>query len=221
MVAWPNPGPYGRRLGIVAVRRSWMWVFMRRVIAIAVAGAGLAGCSSLSWDMFKSTPPNLQVQLESNPPGADAHTSLGPGCKTPCSVTTPVPGASFSVSYTLPNHQPATVPVNIVETPAISRHQPPSRPIRTRYLRNCNRWHLQSPSRKCIGRINRRLRSRRPHRLRPLRSPIPARPRRRLPPRRASTGAAQDCRQAARCLDCLQAVSPSKQRLSPVTRPVE
>ena len=117
MVAWPNPGPYGRRLGIVAVRRSWMWVFMRRVIAIAVAGAGLAGCSSLSWDMFKSTPPNLQVQLESNPPGADAHTSLGPGCKTPCSVTTPVPEASFSVSYTLPNHQPATVPVNIVKTP--------------------------------------------------------------------------------------------------------
>lgn len=30
---------------------------MHRVIAIAFAGAGLAGCSSVSWDMFKSTPP--------------------------------------------------------------------------------------------------------------------------------------------------------------------
>ena len=37
---------------------------MRRVIAIAVAGMGLAGCSSFSLDAFKSTPPTIQVQLE-------------------------------------------------------------------------------------------------------------------------------------------------------------
>lgn len=90
---------------------------MRRVIAIAVAGVSLAGCSSVSWDMFKSTPPTMQIQLDSAPPGAEAHTSLGPGCKTPCSVTVPVPDASFSVSYTLAKHQPATVPVNVVKNP--------------------------------------------------------------------------------------------------------
>jgi hypothetical protein len=90
---------------------------MRRVIAIAVAGLSLAGCSSMSWDMFKSTPPNMQVQLESNPPGADAVTSLGPGCKTPCSVTVPVPPAAFSVAYSLAKYQPATVPVNLVKSP--------------------------------------------------------------------------------------------------------
>jgi hypothetical protein len=90
---------------------------MRRVIAIAVAGVGLAGCSSVSWDMFKSTPPTLQIQIDSTPPGAEAHTSLGPGCKTPCSVTVPVQDASFSVSYTLPKHQPTTVPVNVVRNP--------------------------------------------------------------------------------------------------------
>lgn len=103
--------------GIVAVRRSKMWMVMRRAIAIAVAGVSLAGCSSVSWDMFKSTPPTLQVQLDSMPPGADARTSLGPGCKTPCSVTVPVPDASFSVSYTLNKYLSATVPVNVIKTP--------------------------------------------------------------------------------------------------------
>ncbi len=90
---------------------------MRRVIAIALSGMSLAGCSSVSWDMFKSTPPSVQVQLESNPPGADASTSLGPGCKTPCSVSVPAPEAGFSVSYTLNKFQPATVPVRVVRNP--------------------------------------------------------------------------------------------------------
>ncbi|MGY3466506.1 hypothetical protein ACVW0I_003377 [Bradyrhizobium sp. LM6.11] len=48
---------------------------MRRVIAIALTGASLlgatslAGCSSMSWDVFKSAPPTVQVRLESNPSG--------------------------------------------------------------------------------------------------------------------------------------------------------
>ncbi|MCP3469143.1 hypothetical protein NLM33_02245 [Bradyrhizobium sp. CCGUVB1N3] len=90
---------------------------MRLVIAIAFAGASLAGCSSVSWDMFKSTPPAVQVRLESNPPGADAATSLGPGCKTPCSVSVPAPDAPFTVSFTLNNYLPASMPVNVVKTP--------------------------------------------------------------------------------------------------------
>jgi hypothetical protein len=95
-----------------------MWMFMRRVIVVALAGASLAGCSSVSsWNVFKSAPPNMQVQLDSNPPGADASTSLGPGCKTPCSVTIPVPEGNFSVSYTLAKYQPASVPVNVVKNP--------------------------------------------------------------------------------------------------------
>jgi hypothetical protein len=93
---------------------------MRRVIAIAVAGASLCGCSSMpSLDMFKSTPPSMQVQLESAPPGADARTSLGPGCKTPCSVSVPAPdtGGGFSVSYALNKYQPATVQVQVNRNP--------------------------------------------------------------------------------------------------------
>jgi hypothetical protein len=90
---------------------------MRRVIAIAATGLSLAGCSSFSTDYFKPTPPTMQIQLESTPPGAEAHTSLGPGCKTPCTVTVPAPESGFTVSYTLNKFQPVTVPVQVSGSP--------------------------------------------------------------------------------------------------------
>jgi hypothetical protein len=91
---------------------------MRRVIVIAAAGFSLAGCSSFSFgDYFKSTPPTMQVQLDSQPQGADARTSLGPGCKTPCSVTITPPDTGFAVSYSMPKFVPATVPVTVTHTP--------------------------------------------------------------------------------------------------------
>jgi len=61
-------------------------------------------------DFFKPTPQNVAVRLESSPPGADARTSLGAGCKTPCVVSVPVT-ESFSVSYSLDRYQPQTVAV--------------------------------------------------------------------------------------------------------------
>jgi hypothetical protein len=67
--------------------------------------------------MFKSAPPTVQVRLESNPPGADASTSLGPGCKTPCSVSIPAPDAPFAVAFGLPKYQPVSVPVNVIKNP--------------------------------------------------------------------------------------------------------
>jgi len=90
---------------------------MRRVIVIALAGASLAGCSSFSLDAFRPTPPTVQVQLDSVPPGADAVTSVGPSCKTPCSVAVQTPGAGFSVTYTLNKFQPMTIPVQVIRTP--------------------------------------------------------------------------------------------------------
>lgn len=89
---------------------------MRRVVLIAVAGAGLAGCSSFSMDAFRSTPPTVQVQLDSIPSGADAKTSAGPGCKTPCSIA--VPAADFSVTFTLNKFLPVTIPVQVISVPA-------------------------------------------------------------------------------------------------------
>src|SRR6202043_1040865 len=90
---------------------------MRRVLGVVAAGASLACCSSFSMDYFKPTPPTVQVQIDSVPPGADARTSLGPGCKTPCSVSVPAPDSGFTVTYTLPRFQPATVPVTVVRNP--------------------------------------------------------------------------------------------------------
>jgi hypothetical protein len=90
---------------------------MRRVIAIAVTGVGLAGCSSFSLDSFKSAPPQVAVSLESVPPGAEATTSLGPACKTPCSVQVPAPDAGFSVTFAMPKFEPVTVPVQVIRNP--------------------------------------------------------------------------------------------------------
>ena len=93
---------------------------MRRVIAIAATAVSLAGCSAtpdyLKLDYYKSAPPTVQLQLESTPPGAEARTSIGPGCKTPCSVSvTPGDGVtSFLVNYSMPGKQPAGVPVNVI-----------------------------------------------------------------------------------------------------------
>jgi hypothetical protein len=121
---------------------------MRRVIVIAMAGASLAGCSSFSLDAFKSTPPPVQLQLDSVPAEAEARTSLGQSCKTPCSVAVTAPDTGFSVSYTLNKYQPATVPVQVIHSggdlvssatttfepnPAVAQLQPmgpPPKPIR-------------------------------------------------------------------------------------------
>jgi hypothetical protein len=86
-------------------------------MVIAAAGMGLAGCSSFSLDAFKSTPPAVQVQLDSIPSGADAKTSLGPGCKTPCSIAVPAGEAGFSVTYTMNKFAPVTVPVQVINNP--------------------------------------------------------------------------------------------------------
>jgi hypothetical protein len=89
---------------------------MRRVIVLAAAGLSLAGCSSFSLDAFKSAPEPVTVQFESTPPGAEARTSLGPSCTTPCSLPITVDGG-FSVTFNLPKFQPATVPVTITRVP--------------------------------------------------------------------------------------------------------
>jgi outer membrane biosynthesis protein TonB len=85
---------------------------MYRVIAIA-ATLFLAACSSNS-DFFKSHPdwfktgPTLEtVRFESTPPGAEAKTSLGKSCRTPCALAL-APDQPFTVAFTLNGFQPDT-----------------------------------------------------------------------------------------------------------------
>ncbi|CAN5138747.1 hypothetical protein BH11PSE4_BH11PSE4_41040 [soil metagenome] len=89
---------------------------MRRVIVIVAASMSLAGCASFSMDSFRSAPPPVNVQFDSVPQGADARTSLGQSCKTPCSLPVSADGG-FSVTFSLPKFQPLTVPVSVTKNP--------------------------------------------------------------------------------------------------------
>ena len=85
---------------------------MRRILVIVAAGLGLAGCSSFSMDGLKPAPPTAAVQLDSTPQGADARTSTGQSCKTPCTVNVSTT-EDFTVSYALPKYEPLTAPVHV------------------------------------------------------------------------------------------------------------
>src|ERR1043166_3731416 len=96
-----------------------MVLVMKRVVAVAACGMSLAACSSLpNWMQFetpsfmKSAPAATTMQFESEPAGAEARTSLGQTCRTPCSLA--VSANEFTVSFNLPGYQPQTVPVRIV-----------------------------------------------------------------------------------------------------------
>ena len=52
------------------------------------------------------------MQFESEPAGAEAKTSTGQTCRTPCSLA--VTANEFTVSFALPGYQPQTVPVRVV-----------------------------------------------------------------------------------------------------------
>jgi hypothetical protein len=70
-----------------------------------------AGCGSWapSWG-FLSSGANVSLTIESDPPGADARTSLGAACRTPCMI--PVPAdQSFTVSYSLNGYLPQSIQV--------------------------------------------------------------------------------------------------------------
>ena len=67
-------------------------------------------------DSFKSSPVPVTVQFDSIPPGADVVTSVGPGCKTPCSIPIATE-TGFSATFNLPKYQPMTVPVTVTKVP--------------------------------------------------------------------------------------------------------
>ena len=60
----------------------------------------------------KLAPTATTMQFESEPAGAEAKTSTGQTCRTPCSLA--VSANEFTVSFALPGYQPQTVPVRVV-----------------------------------------------------------------------------------------------------------
>lgn len=103
---------------------------MKRVAAIAVCGLTLSACSSMpGWlELPKPAPPTTTMQFESRPPGAEARTSTGGACRTPCSI--PVAGEQFTVTFSLPGYQPQTIPVRMTtgDEPVNPDSEPSSTP---------------------------------------------------------------------------------------------
>jgi hypothetical protein len=98
---------------------------MKRIAAIAACGLSLAACSSmpsLDWPSLpslpKPAPAATTMQFESEPAGAEAKTSLGQSCRTPCSLA--VSANEFTVSFALQGYQPQTVPVRVVSSTEVS-----------------------------------------------------------------------------------------------------
>lgn len=94
---------------------------MARFIAVTACGLTLAACSmsGSSLDFFKSAPPTETLRVESEPPGADARTSQGQSCRTPCELTVPVEG-EIAVSFALNGYQPQTLQVRPEASPTTS-----------------------------------------------------------------------------------------------------
>jgi hypothetical protein len=87
---------------------------MSRLIAVVAWGFMLAACSAtmpnLNLDFMKSAPQAETLAIESEPPGAEAKTSLGQSCLTPCQFSVQ-PGSEFSVMLALKGYQSQTVSV--------------------------------------------------------------------------------------------------------------
>jgi len=89
---------------------------MYRVIAIIGGALALAACTSSSdlGDLLKPAPTMDTVRFDSEPPGAEAKTSNGQTCQTPCALALPTAGP-MTVTFTLAGYQPVTENIEIVE----------------------------------------------------------------------------------------------------------
>ncbi len=94
---------------------------MSKARALVPAGFALLLCACSGWPrgagfgLFGSTPAmpaTASIDLDSDPQGAEAKTSLGATCQTPCALEVPTSGA-FSVTFTHEGYTAQTVPVQV------------------------------------------------------------------------------------------------------------
>lgn len=93
-------------------------LIMIRVIAVVACGFTLAACSvsmpdvsSFSLPEFmKSSPPQQALRIESEPSGAEAKSSSGQSCRTPCELSVAA-ADDVSLTVALNGYQPQTVAV--------------------------------------------------------------------------------------------------------------
>lgn len=102
---------------------------MSRVIAVVACGLALSACNSGFMQGLPSLPnlPSLPsfdsgslfgpqpvtVKVETSPVGAEATSSVGGNCRTPCSLVVKTT-RDFVVNVALPGYQPQAVPVKVL-----------------------------------------------------------------------------------------------------------
>jgi hypothetical protein len=83
--------------------------------ALVICGLGLAACGSSQTlpglDAFKPKPTTTTLLVQSNPDGADARSSLGGTCRTPCTMAIAVAG-DFTISFARDGYEPQTVTIH-------------------------------------------------------------------------------------------------------------
>lgn len=97
---------------------------------IAGGALALAACSStpdwMNLDAMKPAPIMDTVRFESEPPGAEAKTSTGQTCRTPCALALPV-NSPLTVTFTLNGYQPESEtiePITMTDSPPGLRPNP-------------------------------------------------------------------------------------------------
>jgi hypothetical protein len=119
-IAAVAPAPcrsYGS-LGAAAGRRGWRGGMMSRVGFSLASALLLGGCTSWSvsswmpsFDVGGGGGGGTELRLDSEPPGAEARTSTGQACRTPCVLA--VPAADQTVTFTLAGFLPQAVPLQV------------------------------------------------------------------------------------------------------------
>jgi len=86
---------------------------MYRVIAIVSWALALAACSTMG-GIFTMSPQMDTIRFESQPPGAEAKTSTGQSCRTPCALAMPA-SKPFSVTFALNGYHSGNAQVEMTE----------------------------------------------------------------------------------------------------------
>jgi hypothetical protein len=88
---------------------------MRRLVLIVACGLTQTACANYlpsfpSFGFLKSSPATEQLRIDSEPQGAEAKSSQGSTCQTPCELSV-ASGSDFVVTVSMPGYQPFTMPV--------------------------------------------------------------------------------------------------------------
>src|SRR5262249_40674081 len=131
---------------------------MIRVIAVAACGLTLTACSSMpSFDLPSfggGAPAAASLAVESDPPGAQASTTGGTSCVTPCRLALAGKGP-FTVNVALNGYVPQNVPVRVVQAddpPLHSAGGSPGPPLPSRSRRGSGRPRRLRPRPRRRGR---------------------------------------------------------------------